>query len=118
MAQQDDLVDLGQDPAGERAVPLEEKYREQMRQIVSQKIELPISTLVDMIEEQIDLDPDFQRRDRWDQYKQSRFVASIIMNVPIPPSFRGRSIRQICRPRWSATPHGHLHFPPKKTNIL
>jgi hypothetical protein len=89
MAERVDLIDLGQEPAGERAIPLEEKYREQMRQIVSQKIELPVSTLVDMIEEQINLNPDFQRRDRWDQYKQSRFIESIVMNVPIPPVFLG-----------------------------
>lgn len=60
-----------------------------MRQIVSQKIDLPISTLPEMIKEQIDLNPDFQRRDRWDVEKQSRFIESIIINVPIPPVFLG-----------------------------
>ncbi|HTU34410.1 MAG TPA: DUF262 domain-containing protein [Candidatus Acidoferrum sp.] len=83
------LVDLGQEPKDERAVPLEEKYREQMRQIISQKIELPVSTLVEMISGQINLNPDFQRRDRWDRLQQSRFIESIIMNVPIPPVFLG-----------------------------
>jgi len=33
--------------------------------------------------------PELQRRDRWDQVKQSRFIESIIMNVPIPPVFLG-----------------------------
>jgi hypothetical protein len=89
MAERADLIDLGQDPIGERTVPLEEKYREQMRQIVSQKIELPVSTLEDMIDEQINLNPEFQRRDRWDRNKQSRFIESIVMNVPIPPVFLG-----------------------------
>jgi len=42
-----------------------------------------------MIKEQIYLNPDFQRRDRWDVEKQSRFIESIIMNVPIPPVFLG-----------------------------
>lgn len=69
--------------------PLEEKYVKQMRQIYPQKIELPISTLRMMIKEQIKLNPDFQRRDRWDNKKRSRFVESIIMNVPIPPVFLG-----------------------------
>jgi Protein of unknown function DUF262 len=89
MAEKNTLVDLGQEPKNERAVPLEEKYREQMRQIISQKIELPVSTLVEMIREQINLNPDFQRRDRWDRQQQSRFIESIIMNVPIPPVFLG-----------------------------
>lgn len=68
---------------------LEKKYAKQMRQIHPQKIELPISTLKAMVEDQIGLNPDFQRRDRWDAKKQSRFVESIIMNVPVPPVFLG-----------------------------
>jgi hypothetical protein len=82
-------IELGDDPQQEPQIPLEEKYRQQMRQIISQKIELPISTLPDMIEKQINLSPDFQRRDRWSVEKQSRFIESIIMNVPIPPVFLG-----------------------------
>jgi Protein of unknown function DUF262 len=82
-------IDLGDEPQQERELPLEVKYREQMRQIISQKIELPISTIAEMIERQINLSPDFQRRDRWSVEKQSRFIESIIMNVPIPPVFLG-----------------------------
>ena len=89
MADQDDLIDFGEEPADPAVTPLEKKYSEQMRQIVSQKIDLPISTLPEMIKEQINLNPDFQRRDRWDEEKQSRFIESIIMNVPIPPIFLG-----------------------------
>jgi hypothetical protein len=85
----EEKIELGDDPQQEPQIPLEEKYRQQMRQIISQKIELPISTLPDMIEKQINLSPDFQRRDRWSVEKQSRFIESIIMNVPIPPVFLG-----------------------------
>lgn len=70
-------------------VALEAKYAAQMRQIHPQKIELPISALRVMVDEQIKLNPDFQRRDRWDVKMQSRFVESIIMNVPVPPVFLG-----------------------------
>ena len=92
MADQDKPIEFGEEPveiveAGTTA--LEQKYSKEMRQIVSQKIDLPISTLPEMIKEQIDLNPDFQRRDRWDVEKQSRFIESIIMNVPIPPVFLG-----------------------------
>jgi hypothetical protein len=92
MTDEDEPIDFGQDNAeeiGGTANALEQKYSEQMRQIVSQKIDLPISTLPDMIKDQINLNPDFQRRDRWDQEKQSRFIESIIMNVPVPPVFLG-----------------------------
>lgn len=34
-----------------------------------------------------ELKPDFQRRERWDEGRQSRLVESFIMNVPVPPIF-------------------------------
>lgn len=85
----EEKIELGDDALPVPETPLEEKYREQMRQIVSQKIELPISTLPSMIKEQINLSPEFQRRNRWDDERRSRFIESIIMNVPIPPVFLG-----------------------------
>jgi hypothetical protein len=89
MANVDEVIDFGEEPVDNQSTALEKKYSEQMRQIISQKIDLPISTLPEMIKEQINLNPDFQRRDRWNQEKQSRFIESIIMNVPIPPVFLG-----------------------------
>jgi hypothetical protein len=85
----EEVLEVGDDVPEEGHAALEKKYRQQMRQIISQKIELPISTLPEMIKEQINLSPDFQRRGRWDQEQQSRFIESIIMNVPIPPVFLG-----------------------------
>lgn len=85
----DEKIELGEDAPGETLSALEAKYRDQMRQIVSQKLDLPISTLVEMIDEQINLSPDFQRRDIWNLEKRSRFIESIIMNVPVPPVFLG-----------------------------
>lgn len=67
----------------------EKKYKTQMRQIVTQKIDLPISTLPAMLQDQIKINPEFQRRDRWDEDRQSRLIESLIMNVPIPPVFLG-----------------------------
>jgi uncharacterized protein with ParB-like and HNH nuclease domain len=85
----DEQIELGEDATGETLSALETKYRDQMRQIVTQKLDLPISTLSEMIDEQINLSPDFQRRDIWNLEKRSRFIESIIMNVPIPPVFLG-----------------------------
>jgi hypothetical protein len=86
----EEQIDAGEDePQADAQPTLEEKYKDQMRQIMPQKIELPISTLLAMIEAQINLNPNFQRRDRWPRPHQSRFIESIIMNVPIPPVFLG-----------------------------
>ncbi|MNF75256.1 hypothetical protein D3C84_573150 [compost metagenome] len=84
-------VDMGEDdPAEQQSLStLEEKYSQQMRQIFPVKIDLPWLTLRTQIEEQIELRPDFQRRDRWNNSKRSRFIESVVMNVPVPPVFLG-----------------------------
>ena len=84
-----EVIEVGDEPTADPQPTLEDKYKDQMRQIMPQKIELPISTLLAMIEAQINLNPEFQRRDRWTKPHQSRFIESIIMNVPIPPVFLG-----------------------------
>lgn len=83
----DDLVGLEEE--GELLPNFEHKYKTQMRQIVTQRLDLPISTLPAMLKEQIKINPEFQRRDRWDEQRQSRLIESLLMNVPIPPVFLG-----------------------------
>lgn len=83
-------VDFGEEPLEPFSLnTLESKYREQMRQIFPVKIDLPLFGLKSQIDAQIDLTPDFQRRDRWPNEKRSRFIESIIMNIPVPPVFLG-----------------------------
>jgi hypothetical protein len=78
-----------EDPEEVSLDDFEKKYRDQMRQIVTQKLDLPIAALPGMLSAQITLNPDFQRRDRWSVEQQSRLIESIFMNVPIPPVFLG-----------------------------
>lgn len=35
----------------------------------------------------LDLSPRFQRRNRWDKYRQSALIESFLMNVPVPPVY-------------------------------
>jgi hypothetical protein len=92
---EDDEIERGdsedEDPNEESSslVSLESKYREQMRQIFPVRIDLPMYGLKNQIEAQIDLKPNFQRRNRWTNKDRSRFIESIIMNVPVPPVFLG-----------------------------
>lgn len=83
----DELIEV--EPEGEGLSGFEKKYKAQMRQIVTQKLDLPISTLPAMLQDQIKINPEFQRRDRWDEERQSRLIESLLMNVPIPPVFLG-----------------------------
>lgn len=43
-------------------------------------------TIVNQLKKKnIDLNPDFQRRDAWDQTKKSKFIESLILGLPVPP---------------------------------
>lgn len=35
----------------------------------------------------VNLQPEYQRRRRWDRRKQSKLIESLLMNVPVPPIF-------------------------------
>ncbi len=64
------------------------KYKENQKRLISQKMDLYIPSLKDMIQNKIIiLDPKFQRRDRWNKKQQSKLIESIIMAIPIPPIF-------------------------------
>jgi hypothetical protein len=62
---------------------LQEKAKE--RTVKTQSIEYDIETLIKKIEKGIiKLDPDYQRRHRWDDKTSSRLIESLILNIPIP----------------------------------
>ena len=67
---------------------LNEKYVRGEIRIVTEQARYPLPTIVTMLQSgDYDLNPEFQRRHRWDRVKQSRLIESFIMNVPIPPVF-------------------------------
>ena len=45
-----------------------------------------------LVRQNIDLNPRFQRRDAWDRKRKSRFIESIILGLPIPQIVIDRSI--------------------------
>ena len=65
------------------------KYVKGEVRIITEQARYPLPSVVAMYEDHkvYVLNPDFQRRHRWDREKQSRLIESFIMNVPIPPIF-------------------------------
>jgi hypothetical protein len=65
------------------------KYMKGEVRIITEQARYPLPTVVSMYTDSKGyvLNPDFQRRHRWDKLKQSRLIESFIMNVPIPPIF-------------------------------
>ncbi|EBK5185316.1 DUF262 domain-containing protein [Salmonella enterica] len=55
------------------------------RKVVIQPYDYAVRTLVDMIiEGDLILEPDYQRKYQWDDIKASRLIESIALNIPVP----------------------------------
>jgi hypothetical protein len=78
-------VELGELPPD---TAINDKYVRGEVRIVTEQARYPLSTVPSLVEsDDYKLNPEFQRRHRWDDAKKSRLIESFIMNVPIPPIF-------------------------------
>jgi uncharacterized protein with ParB-like and HNH nuclease domain len=67
---------------------INEKYNKGEVRIITEQARYPLNTILSIVESNdYILNPEFQRRHRWDKIRKSRLIESIIMNVPIPPIF-------------------------------
>lgn len=64
------------------------KYSEGEIRIVTEQARYQLASIPSMLQsDDYILNPEFQRRHRWDQGQKSRLIESFIMNIPIPPIF-------------------------------
>ncbi|RJL05886.1 DUF262 domain-containing protein [Paracoccus aestuarii] len=64
------------------------KFKEAQHSLVIQNSDFSLSVMREMIQSgAVDVNPHYQRRDRWPRAKQSRLIESFILNVPVPPIF-------------------------------
>tara|TARA_B110000211_G_scaffold203656_1_gene236583 strand:+ start:1269 stop:2459 length:1191 start_codon:yes stop_codon:yes gene_type:complete len=68
---------------------INKKYNDGEIRIVTEQARYPLDTISEKIvhNPKYQLNPEFQRRHRWDVVKQSLLIESLIINVPIPPIF-------------------------------
>ena len=67
---------------------INQKYIKGEVRIVTEQARYPLNSIPSMVESNdYKLNPEFQRRHRWDNDKKSRLIESFIMNVPVPPIF-------------------------------
>ena len=67
---------------------INEKYKKGEVRIITEQARYPLNTIVNMVNsDDYVLNPEFQRRHRWDATRKSKLIESFIMNVPIPPIF-------------------------------
>lgn len=60
----------------------------QIIQIRTKSLDVSFNELYDMYKDgELAISPDYQRLFRWDEEKQSRFIESLILEMPVPPIF-------------------------------
>ena len=64
------------------------KYKRGEIRIVTEQARYPVKSIKAMLDGgDYKLNPEYQRRKRWDNGRKSRLIESFIMNVPLPPIF-------------------------------
>ncbi|MGG1398960.1 DUF262 domain-containing protein [Bacillus salipaludis] len=74
----------------EKVSPAElvEKVDSKIEQVKTRSLDLSFNELLDMYEnKEFEIDPDYQRLFRWSEEKESRFIESLILEMPIPPIY-------------------------------
>jgi hypothetical protein len=68
---------------------IEDLYQSSDYRVAQERSDFLIPQVLDFIKgnKWINLRPEYQRRLVWDKAKKSRFIESLLMNVPIPPVF-------------------------------
>ena len=68
---------------------INDKYDLREKRIVTESNREKLPNFVDALKrpDYIDLQPFYQRRERWDPERQSRLIESFIINIPVPPLF-------------------------------
>ena len=61
---------------------------EKIEKVRTRSLDLSFNELMDMYESgELIIDPEYQRMFRWNEVKQSQFIESLILELPVPPIF-------------------------------
>jgi Protein of unknown function DUF262 len=68
---------------------IERMYDEGENRVTQERNDFLLPQITDFVREKkwLNLRPEYQRRLVWDQAKKSRFIESLLMNIPVPPIF-------------------------------
>lgn len=67
---------------------LSERIKTLKKEIATDSYAMSIGELINLYSDnEIDIHPKFQRLFRWSDYQKTRFIESIMLNIPIPPIF-------------------------------
>lgn len=67
---------------------LDKKIKETRSGLSADRLDMSFGEIISMYERnEIIINPNFQRLFRWDEEQQTRFIESLLLNIPIPPIF-------------------------------
>jgi Protein of unknown function DUF262 len=68
---------------------IEKMYDEGENRVTQERNDFLLSQIIGLVKDErwINLRPEYQRRLVWDPEKKSRFIESLLMNIPVPPIF-------------------------------
>jgi hypothetical protein len=71
------------------AAEIERMYDSGENRVTQERNDFMLPQICDFVREKkwLNLRPEYQRRLVWDQKKKSRFIESLLMNIPVPPVF-------------------------------
>lgn len=65
-----------------------QKFEKAQNSLVLQQSDLSLQSISDMVDNNaIDVSPKYQRRERWDENKESELIESFLLNIPVPPIY-------------------------------
>jgi len=65
-----------------------QKFETAQNSLVLQQSDLSLQSISDMVDSgSIDISPKYQRRERWDEVKDSGLIESFLLNIPVPPIY-------------------------------
>src|SRR4030088_1357670 len=93
-------------------MPLQEEIQAARKKVVTDGYEMSLGELISLYRnDELKIDPVFQRLFRWDDERKTRFIESILLGIPFPPIFVYQDKNGI----WELIDHD-LHRPqPRKT---
>lgn len=67
---------------------INQKFEKAQNSLVLQQSDLSLQSISDMVNSKaIDVSPKYQRRERWDENKESELIESFLLNIPVPPIY-------------------------------
>ena len=71
-----------------KAIDLISEIEDKIKTVRTRSLDLSFNELLDMYkDDELIIDPEYQRLFRWSEVQQSRFIESLLLEMPIPPIF-------------------------------